>query len=45
MTAKSKAQLMRELRQRRKDLDLVEFRAWVTKEQKQKLVDVLKGEG
>lgn len=37
MTAKKKSQLMRETRQRRKDAGLVEFRAWVTLNQKEKL--------
>jgi hypothetical protein len=43
VTAKSKAQLMKETRQRRKDAGLVEFRAWVTpkkKEELQRLVNI-----
>ncbi len=44
MTAKSKAQLMKETRQRRKDEGLVEFRAWVTPEIKEQLTKQLKGE-
>ncbi len=41
MTAKSKAQLMKQTRQRRKDAGLVEFRAWVTTEQHKVLADTL----
>lgn len=41
MTAKSKAQLMKETRQRRKDAGLVEFRAWVTPEKREELRKVL----
>lgn len=37
MTAKEKSQIMRELRKNRKDAGLVEFRAWVTPNQKEKL--------
>lgn len=37
MTAKEKSQLMKELRKNRKDAGLVEFRAWVTPNQKEKL--------
>ena len=37
MTAKSKAQLMKETRQRRKDAGLVEFRVWVSKEDAKRL--------
>ena len=44
MTAKSKAQLMKEMRARRKDAKLVEFRAWVTPEQKAKLIKSIEGE-
>ena len=42
MTAKPKAQLMIETRQRRKDAGLVEFRAWVTPRQKEKLINLIK---
>ena len=42
MTAKSKAQLMKESRQRRKDAGLVEFRAWVTRDQKDILIKSIK---
>ena len=38
----SKASLMKQTRQRRRDAGLVEFRAWVTPEQKEKLREMLK---
>ena len=44
MTAKSKAELMKALRQRRKDGGLVEFRAYVTPEQHKQLVEFLRDE-
>lgn len=40
---KSKAQLMKETRQRRKDAGLVEFRAWVTPEKREELLKLTKG--
>jgi len=42
MTAKSKAQLMKETRRRRKDAGLVEFRAWVTPEKRKELIALIK---
>ena len=41
MVAKSKAQLMKETRQRRKDAGLVEFRVWVTVDQQIELMKFL----
>ena len=43
--AKSKAELMRETRRQRKAAGLVEFRAWVTPEQHEKLVAILGADG
>lgn len=44
MTAKPKAQLMKEIRQRRKEAGLVEFRAWVTPEKREELKTLLNSE-
>ena len=38
---KSKAEIMRELRARRKEQGLVEFREWVTLEQRERLAEYL----
>ena len=38
---KDKAEMMRRVRKERRDLGLVEFRAWVTPEQQTKLVAFL----
>ena len=40
---KSRAADMRKVRQRRKDRGLVEFRAWVTPEQKRRFDELLAG--
>lgn len=37
MVAKQKSQLMREIRQKRRDAGLVEFRKWVNLDQKDEL--------
>jgi hypothetical protein len=39
---KSKAELMRETRQRRKSAGLVDFRVWVTPEQKEMILELLR---
>ena len=41
MTAKSKAQLMRETRARRKHQGLISFREWVTPDESEKLKKAL----